>query len=162
MNEYDKQAQDFMDKTGLVITVKFLRFGPYFEGEKEERDIYEVTFKRNGQEYIFTFGQSIVNSGTWETRDKMGCPIKITRDLQDTLRLNGPWYRKKPKPPTNYDLLACLESRNPGTFEEFCWEFGYNTDSIRDRKVYDGVVDQYLQLAKMFSSEELETLGEIC
>lgn len=161
MNVYDKQAQDLMDKIGLKITVKFLRFDRYFEDE-EERDIYEVTFKRGNQEYTFTFGQSIVNSGTWEVPGKMGFPLKIARDVKEDLWRSGPWQRKKPKEPKPYDILACLESRNPGTFGEFCSEFGYDTDSRSAHKIYTAVVEQYLQLSRMFSSEELEALGEIC
>lgn len=160
MNEHHKQAQDFMEKTGLKISVKFKSFGKYFADDKEERDIYDVTFTRDPRSYTFTFGQSIVNSGTFELPGKMGIPLKVSRTPQDTLVT--PWKRKRPVEPVPYDILACLQTVNPGTFADFCADFGYDTDSRKAEKTYRAVVDEYLQLSSMFSEQEMEELSAIC
>lgn len=46
----------------------------------------------------------------------------------------GQSIANKGKKPSSYDILACLTKYNPGSFEEFCNDFGYDADS---RKAYD-------------------------
>lgn len=63
--------------------------------------------------------------------------------------------------PTMYDVLSCLTKYNPGSFDDFCSDFGYDNDSIRAFKTYNRVMDEWLMIARMFSHEELELLREI-
>ena len=63
--------------------------------------------------------------------------------------------------PSAYDILACLESYLPGSHSDFCDSFGYDIDSIKGRDVYLAVIDQYSNLARLFTTEHLEQLGEI-
>lgn len=67
----------------------------------------------------------------------------------------------KPASPTPYDMLACIEKNDPGTFEDFCGDFGYDTDSRRAETVYQAVVKQYRQLARFLTPEELTEAQEI-
>jgi hypothetical protein len=60
---YEKQAEDFMTKTGTTLKVKFQKYDKHFADDKGKRDIYRITLKRAGQSYTFSFGQSIVNTG---------------------------------------------------------------------------------------------------
>lgn len=46
MNDYEKQAQDFLDATGTTIEKKFLKCDKYFDDDKESRNIWEITLKR--------------------------------------------------------------------------------------------------------------------
>ena len=157
--DYEKQAQDFLDKTNTTLDINFSRWDYYFEDDKEKRDIYKVTMKRNNQVYEFEFGQSIFRSGTWILDPKIYHVIKTTRDEKEIK--TGIWKRKLPKKPTAYDILACLTKHNPGTFKDFCLDFGYDNDSIKAKKVYDAVVQEYLALSNMFSQEELKEMAEI-
>lgn len=63
--------------------------------------------------------------------------------------------------PTMYDVLACMTWYNPGSFEDFCASYGYNSDSISDFKTYNRVVDEWYEISRMFSPEEIELLREI-
>lgn len=63
--------------------------------------------------------------------------------------------------PTNYDILGCLQKYDVGTFENFCDEFGYNSDSISALKTYKSVCKEYSNLCKLFSDTEIELLQEI-
>jgi hypothetical protein len=63
--------------------------------------------------------------------------------------------------PTCYDILASIEKYDPGTFNNFCSEFGYDTDSIKANKTYKAVVKLYSKLCRLFSESELELLREI-
>lgn len=44
------------------------------------------------------------------------------------------------------------------TFEEWCSEFGYDTDSIKARKTYDLCVEEGMAIARAFTPAELEQL----
>jgi hypothetical protein len=128
MNEYEKQANDFLDKTQTELTIEFSHHGKHFDDDMHTRDIYTITLKRGGREYAFNFGQSLA---------------------------------KKKVKPTNYDVLACLNGYSPGTFEYFCGDYGYNPDSIKAKKTYDLVVNEWFNLEAMYASDELDMLGGI-
>lgn len=52
-------------------------------------------------------------------------------------------------PPTAADVLGCLASDysgGEGSFEEFCADFGYDTDSRRAETIYRAVVEQNRKL----------------
>jgi hypothetical protein len=59
MTNYEKQAQDFLKRTKTTMDIKYLEHAKYFPGDTQARDIYQVTLRRHGNEYIFKFGQSI-------------------------------------------------------------------------------------------------------
>jgi hypothetical protein len=63
--------------------------------------------------------------------------------------------------PSFYDILSCLTKYDPGLFEDFCSEMGYDTDSKKAEKTYNAVRDEYLNMAKLFSDDELEAMQEI-
>lgn len=134
MNKYEKQANDFLNNTGTTFNRNFLYHGPYFEGEKDFRDVYEITLSRNNKTYTFKFGQSIAKSQA----------INAARRT----------------PPTAYDVLACITKYDPGTFDEFCLEFGYNNDSLTAMKIYHAVQDEYKNINALFHDvmEDLEAI----
>ncbi len=63
--------------------------------------------------------------------------------------------------PTAYDVLACLTKYEVGTFEDFCSEFGYDTDSRSAEKTYLAVKDEWLNISRLYNDEELEQLRGI-
>lgn len=130
ITDYQKQAQDFLKKTGAKLSVKFLKHDKYFDDDKESRDIYSCTLKRGNKSYKFNFGQSINAS-------------------------------EKGEEPTAYDILTCLQKYDVGDFENFCGEFGYDTDSRKAEKTYKAVEKEYKALAKIFSEKELSLMQEI-
>jgi hypothetical protein len=69
--------------------------------------------------------------------------------------------RGKRKEPTPYDLLACVQKYDVGTLEDFCSEFGYNTDSKRAEIIYIAVCKEYQKVRKFFTETELTQLHEI-
>ena len=131
MTDYEKQAQAFLEKTGTTFEAVFSHNGKYFPEDKGTRDIYNITLRRGERSYTFQFGQSIANSG------------------------------KKGTSPVPYDVLSCLTKRSPGLFEEFCSDFGYDTDSRRAESTYQKVMEEWLHLTRLFSATELEEMEEI-
>lgn len=63
--------------------------------------------------------------------------------------------------PTAYDILACMTKYDLGTFSDFCSDFGYDEDSRKAETVYQAVRKEYQDLARIFSSDELEEMSEI-
>ena len=60
--------------------------------------------------------------------------------------------------PTLYDVLACLQKYEVGTFKNFCDEFGYNLDSTSAKKTYKAVSKEYDKICSLFNNDELEVL----
>lgn len=127
MNDYNKQAQDFLEKTGTKFKARYLRHDLYFADDKDARDIYRITLKRDGKQYSFNFGQSIANVG---------------------------------KEPTPYNVLSCVTKYDPGDFDEFCSEYGYDNGSHKAHKNYLAVVREYKNIDRLFN-DVMDDLAEI-
>ena len=62
--------------------------------------------------------------------------------------------------PTAYDVLACLQKYDVGSFEDFCDEFGYNNDSIKALKIYKATLLEYKHVCMLFH-DVMDKLKEI-
>ena len=124
-SQYNEVTELVAESFNLEFKAEFLENGLYFQGDKDKRDIYNITLKRGQRKYTFKFGQSIA---------------------------------KGSNEPTLYDVLACLQKYEVGTFEDFCDEFGYDNDSRNALKTYKAVVKEYDKMCSLFNSDELEVL----
>lgn len=170
-NEYDKQANDFLKKTGTTFKAEFLRHGRHWEQDKDTRDIYKLTLTRGSRSRSFEFGQSLNKSGFYYKKGVNTYPIDrkylnnpnlpyLVKKL-DYSFMQGVDTIHKPEEPRPYDLLACLQKYDVGTFENFCSEFGYDSDSKRAERTYEGVREEYEKVCALFNEEELTELQEI-
>lgn len=62
--------------------------------------------------------------------------------------------------PTMYDILTCLEKYESRDFEDFCSNYGYDTDSIKALKTYKAVDREYKAVNRLFG-DVMEELQEI-
>lgn len=76
MNQYEEQANKFLHNTGTSFSAQYLKHDRYFVGDTDPRDIYEITLVRNGNSYVFRFGQSTVN------KSKIPSPYDVLACLQ--------------------------------------------------------------------------------
>ena len=84
MNEYEKQAQDFLESTGTELTVEYDGYRKYFPDDKEKRSVFEFTLRRAGKEYVGTFGQSIAKGNKMPTPyDILACLDYWEGDFED-------------------------------------------------------------------------------
>lgn len=180
---YEKQAFDFLAKTKSTLTVKFVEYGKHFDDDKENRDIYEITISRGPRSFTFRFGQSIFHSRFKIILASTGKEIKYNwqekamkeagQDLHKFKKiaameigegtmssLNGLTI-KGPTVPNSYDVLSCMTKYDPGSFEDFCGEYGYDVDSRKAEKTYNLVKREYDELCKLYNDEEMQELGEI-
>ena len=67
---------------------------------------------------------------------------------------------KNGEEPTVYNLLACLTKYDPESFEAFCDNYGYDTDSRKAEKVYKAVLREWKGVERLFG-DVLEEFQEI-
>lgn len=171
-NQYTEATNLVAKSFNLIFEAKFLENNYHFQGDKDKRDIYSITLKRDARKYTFKFGQSIVNSGFYAQygRQKYPLPIDKIKESNDLLKsyvkrtIQHDFGNAKndkiirPIAPTLYDVLSCLQKYEVGTFEDFCSDFGYDEDSRNAYKTYKAVVKEYDKVCSLFSSDELEVL----
>ena len=170
-SEYDVQAETWATKYGVRMSVVFL--GHYVsEGDKWEedkdptkkantRDHYEVTLERTiGERKMresITFGQSLMESSY---RDNSRGPYwsEKVRRHNTTLRSYRSNGVQRGHEPSLYNVLACLQKHEPGTFRQFCRDFGHNTDSLHAREVYEAVQEEFEKVCRLcFDSNDMLT-----
>lgn len=77
-----------------------------------------------------------------------------------TCRAGGNIIMQTKTTPTLYDVLACLTKYDPGTFDNFCDDYGYSTDSIKAQKTYLEVQEEFTNCSRLFG-DVIEELMEI-
>jgi hypothetical protein len=131
---YNKTAEDFLKNHTIRLERKFCvpQNCPIW-CDKKKHD--------HGTNYLFTF-----------IRSEKRIDILFWGSMND---------REKGVSPVAYDLLACITKYDPDTFENFCREFGYDTDSRKAEKTYEAVKEEYAKVSFFFTAEEIEELQEI-
>jgi len=131
-NEYDAQAEDFLKDTNSKMTIRFL--------DRKTNPSWHDSYERNHYSVTLT-----------TERGKM--KIQFCDSYDNTIN------HKRPRP---YDVLACLSKYDPGSFEDFCDEFGYEYGRIKEAiDTYKAVKKEYKQLSKIYTEEQMEKLREI-
>lgn len=132
-NFYEYQAKEWLKKTKSELIIEFKEYDYYFPNDKEKRNIYNVTLKHEDETYTFTFGTS----------------------LNDTA-LN--------KQPSAYGILSSLacDIYVPDEFADFCLEFGYEMENIKQaKKTFNACMKQKQAMENMYTEDELQDLAEI-
>lgn len=182
-NEYERQANDFLESTGTTFKATFLKNGLHFHNDKEKRDIYNIELKRGDRVFKFKFGQSLNDSGFKLINSNTNKEIKYTWQKDILLKLNevdrkdhlkafksfvvmklhslGVYKIVEPKAPTPYDVLAGIQNYDVGSFKDFCEDFGYSDDSINATKIYKAVLNEYDNVKMLWTDEEIRQLQEV-
>ena len=169
MNEYLKQAENFLNKANAKCEIVYGGISRNENWkEKEKRYVYDVTITTPRGKMTFTFWDSIHNTEistmTFEEYAKKKLKYNRVEDMSygEKVKAKNDLARLKAKAvPNEYDVLACLEKYDPGTFEDFCSEFGYDEDSKTAERIYIAVIKEYKDLTKIFTEEQMEELSEI-
>jgi hypothetical protein len=88
------------------------------------------------------------------------CTLKVGRRSMVVYFSQGPAVCREP---TAEDVLDCLASdasgyENAGSFEEWCGEYGYDTDSRKAEKTYKAIEKQCDGLGRLFSPDQFAAL----
>jgi hypothetical protein len=117
----------------VTLTIKLIKKGKYFESDEEERNIYLIEIKRINEEF-----------------NDIDC---ISFEFGDSL--NNTEFNLKP---SLYDILCCIKTdfNCPDDFNNFCSEYGYNDDSIRDKGIFEKCKKQSEKLHLIFEEDEIQ------
>lgn len=168
MSEYIEQANNFLTKATAKIDIRLI--GKMINKDWKEkvlRNAYDVTITTPRGTMNFIFWDSIYNTEIYEmslaeyAKKRFKCEYpyltfydqrKASKELRD---------KKAEAAPNAYDVLACLTTYDVGSLYDFCDEFGYDEDSKTATNIYIAVVNEYKQLERIFTSEQMEELREI-
>ena len=131
MSEYVKQAKDFLAKANAKMTITPLGL--------------DMNKKWKDKEFRNTYRATIVTP-------KGSMWVKFWDSINNTQ------YGRKPN---EYDILACLQKYDVGTYEDFLSEFGYDPEDRYSKEIYKGCVSEYEKLCRIFTEEQMEELREI-
>lgn len=71
----------------------------------------------------------------------------------------GQSLSKGSEEPALYDILACMTKYDVGTFDDFCDEFGYDSQPMSKypviHKLYNGVLKEYKAICRLFPEEDV-------
>ncbi len=182
--DYNKQATDFLEKTGAKIELRFNKLGKHFDDDKTDRNIWEFRIVRGNRVYQSMFGDSINNT------EKMFNKYFRFKNYNYTLQcLNMPLndlrfedigayshrikYEKAIKEqqnwglagtddrPNAYDILAYMQKYEPAdNIDDFAEEFSYTKPS-QAIKVYEAVKKEWQAIKELFTDDEIAELQEI-
>ena len=134
----EKPAMLMLLLAKLDISVKFTGIKEYFN-DKKERLTGQFRIIRDNEVIIFDFGFSLYDTEIFNST------YKDKQEFFNNLLYNC--------------LCSCKSDYYiPSDFEEFCSEFGYNSDSIKDKKLWEKCLKQSNKLQKIFSENEIECL----
>lgn len=135
-SEYNRQAIDFLNKTETKIDITSI--GPAYPSWQNKTRVnkYRVTLKNKKHTYEFDFYDSIKN-----TEDRK------------TLKYDF------------YSVLAGLGHVVPDSFDDFCYEYGYEfkdeSEYIKTKTIHLACIDQNKNLKKLFTEDQLNLLSDI-
>ena len=167
-NEYTKQAEKFLQAAGATIKIDFQgRAINTAWKEKQLRNLYAVTITTPRGSYAFDFWDSLYNTELTQMTVKQYAQKRFRTPYEDMTyseknKARAELERKqKEARPTCYDVIACLTKYDPGTFDDFCAEFGYDEDSRTAERIYIAVQKEFANLKHIFDPEQLEAMQEI-
>lgn len=167
-NEYTRQANDFLKRANATCKIEYAGAAiNTMWDDTQVRSLYFVTLKTSKGEMQIKFWDSIHNTEI-QNMSPRRYAAKLFKRLPEDLsymdvKKAGALLEKKQAEavPTAYDVLSCLIKYDVGTFEDFCCEFGYDTDSRRAEQIYFACQKEYAQLQEIFTQQQLEELQEI-
>ncbi len=168
MDEYIKQATEFLQKAHAEMKIEYVGLAVNKEWEeREKRCLYEITLTSPRGSLVFNFWDSIrdteIKTTSLERYAEKRYRVPFSSLTQaEKIRANKELAaKKKAAVPSVYDVLACLTKCDPGTFGDFCRDYGYGEDSRTAERVYFAVQREYAQLARLFTPAQMDELAEI-
>lgn len=168
MSEYIKQATEFLQKANAEMKINFVGLAINKEWkENEKRCLYEITLASPRGSMVFDFWDSIRNAEIKEmtleayAEKRYRVPFSDLTQAEKMQANRELAAKKKAAVPSVYDVLACLTKCDPGTFEDFCSDYGYDEDSRTAERVYFAVQKEYSQLARLFTPAQMDELADI-
>jgi hypothetical protein len=144
----------------MKVSFKIIKVGPFFDDDKEDRVQLMVTVARGNNTIKFPFGMSIRDTEilTWKPHQEIH--TGYSKVPMTALEINR--ERLRIKQGLLYSLLTTMRSEYycPTPFEEFCSEYGYDSDSRKAEKLYQRCLEMSAELHKILNDEDVECLPQ--
>lgn len=171
LTNYNAEAKSFLDTKGITVSIQYTGFRKYFSDDKEERDTYNITFKRNDKAYSFDYGDSIANSMIRKYNTHLDYAYAYNEDAKNKRFYNRKFTTSKLSPsnfalvkkwPDVYSLLCSIasDSYDIGTFQDFCDSFWYDADSRKSFDLYIKLQEANEKIKRFFSRDEIAFIQE--
>lgn len=168
-SKYDEAVELIRKELDITMKCEFIKNGLHFADDTETRDIYKITLSHGSRSYSFNYGQSIIKSQYYQDSIKgrtytlNGGARTGNYVINDIQKYKSSQSLKlvKGDEPTLYDVIACIQKYDVGSFADFCSEFGYDEDSRKAEKIYNAVCDEYMNVSRLFNDSEIEILSLI-
>ena len=170
MNEYTFQAQEFLKKCNAQMTINYMGLR-HSDWDDKPHDFYMINIVTPRGTMSVNFYDSLYNT------ELKNLPFDKLYEKRHNRYYNGllPHERtkfinkiKKEREEckiTEYDILASLEKYDVGSIDDFIHEFGYEINSTKDMtnclNTYNAVVEQYRDICRCFTEEQIEQLRQI-
>ncbi len=181
MSQYTEQAEKLLKEFGVEFRAVLVGSNcPKFcQDAEKDRDMDKVhTFPRethiHGKHYCCTLsgqGRGHMSFDFWNSYNDEEKNYLISNPFSFSipcalyekhgLKAGSVFLRVRKSAPSAYDLLTVIQKSDVGSFENFCSEFGYDTDSRKAESIYHGVVKEWTKVQRFFTKTELEQLQEI-
>ena len=170
--------QDALTQMGVTMTSEFVPFSRSRNQNNKDLSInWKVTVKRNSRSLTTDYMQGIGHLPESIQPTYWGKKKYREDDLIEYACSTGSVYRysdvmdafidtkTKLKSPTIDEVLYCLimdaDTINYESFADWADNMGYNSDSIKDKTVYDACIALALQMRGMFSDADMNTLRDL-
>lgn len=169
MSEYTDQAKKFLADCNAEMEIKFVgkEIPSNWKGETNPHNKYQFTITTPRGNYSSYFWDSLHNTEISELLLEQYAVRYHRRNLSHSTSYEKRKWKSELRDlqnhavPTEYDILACLEKYGYDSFSDFCYEFGYDDDSICAMKTYIACNEEYAGLRRVFTNEQMEQLREI-
>lgn len=173
MTEYERQAKDFLASCNTIMEINFVCTETGLDWDKG--------VKHDKYHYIITTPKGTMSGDFWDSafntelrnmtleqyfRKKYNRSAKDSTYSEQNKAKRELDFLKANAKPTEYSILACLEKYPvDGSIDDFMHEYGYEIRSTRDftnlLNTYNAVIQEYNDLCRIFTSEQMERLREI-
>lgn len=157
MNEYHEQAEKFLTANGIKFRATLSDSKPPpWSSEPGSHPSGEL----HGHHYRVTLSRSKPSYRLYEEIAEQPKPLyRLTFDFWGSIA-DAEAGKTDIQP---YDVLACISGdvSTPDTFEDFCSEFGYDTDSIKAKQMFTRCSNFASRLRAFFTEAEQQQLQEI-
>jgi hypothetical protein len=172
MSEYTDKANEFLNSCPAEMTIIYAGTTPNNTwNDKEPRDMFSFVIKTQKGTMNGIFWSSIHNTRLRNMTLDDYCKKKYNRRQRDCTNYELNKAKKeltdiketaKPRP---YDILACLQKYDVGSMDDFMHEFGYEIKCVKDMtdfiNTYNAVIEEYKNLCRIFTPEQMKKLREI-
>lgn len=115
------------------------------------------SFAKKWNVSLKVFGGEFKVNRLWGETNKRRCYCCVLKRGEKSYKFNF-WasFAEPLKEPDLYDVLACLMKREPGSYEDFCHEFGYDPDedALWAKPTWRACTNEYEHVRELFGDSD--------